>query len=164
MKLAAADGTCWASPFLMPGKSHAVASKKDFGEAFSDVLVDCVLINGGLGGSGRDIGRHQSNARSLRRMANCRIGGDNNLVVFVGEFNPKEISCNHDSLPGSDFEASCQSILNSMPYDKVDRWFGGQVQGHVMLPKTFTSGELQYRMIALDSANQRSCNMTGYAI
>lgn len=42
MMLAAADGSCFIQPVLLPGQMTAVASNRDVQSAVGDVLLDCI--------------------------------------------------------------------------------------------------------------------------
>lgn len=57
MMLVAADGSCFIQPVLLPGQMTAVASNRDVQSAVGDVLLDCVMLNQGRGGSARLIGK-----------------------------------------------------------------------------------------------------------
>ncbi|KAL9065078.1 MAG: hypothetical protein Q9161_008462 [Pseudevernia consocians] len=106
-RVISSDGTCVVEPSLAAGEEEARASWEDVAVAGFVLVKHCVGEGEGSGGVAKG------------------IGGDNNLQVYVSEYDPSNVRC-YGRMRRPNVQASCQQIIDRMEADETNVVFGPQ--------------------------------------
>lgn len=130
--------TCYIQPVLRPGAEIGSNSLYKIREAASALITHCAARQGQGG-------------------MVTNIGGDNNLALTLGIYEPHgNVVC----VGQKTFVASCREIVIGMPVSREDQYFGSPTDPRmaVEVPHTINSGELILRSrgaIADDKVRRR---------
>ena len=118
-------GTCYIEPVLRPGAQIGSNSLYKIREAASALITHCAARQGQGG-------------------MVTNIGGDNNLAVTLGVYEPHgNVVC----VGQKTFVASCREIVVGMPVSRQNQYFGSpkDPRMEVEVPHTIDSSELILR-------------------
>ena len=147
-----ADGICGIQPYLVPGEESALVPPINAYLATATLIQQCAGGNPPMGGQARDFGEWSDHSSTQIRRSSMSLmainpGGDNNLLVTVGEYDPHLWSDNvrcFGSTGGVGIVQSCNLLADEMEANESPKTFGPSSRTQrqrIITPYTRTASE-----------------------